>query len=101
MTFTNLKLKVELNGFSGEKTKTYICIFLESVLHFRIIKFSGVGASLTTVGRFGDLKQHSSRLQVSDFEACKINVVDIVLRFTKIVWNELEQREFMLRQSQT
>lgn len=43
--------------------------------------------SLTAVRRFSDLKQHRSGLQVSDFETCEVDVVDIVLRFAKIVWN--------------
>lgn len=44
--------------------------------------------SLTGVRRFGDLKQHRSRLQVSDFEPREVDVVDIVLRFAQIVWME-------------
>lgn len=45
-------------------------------------------SSLTSVGRLGDLKQHRSRLQVSDFESRKVNVVDVVLGFAKIVWRD-------------
>lgn len=40
---------------------------------------------LTAVRRFGDLKQHRSRLQVPDFEACEVDVVDVVLGFAEIV----------------
>lgn len=51
---------------------------------------SGVNSSLTDVWRFGDLKQHRSRLQVSDFESCEVDVVDVVLRFAQIIWMETE-----------
>lgn len=43
---------------------------------------------LTAVGRFGDLEQHRSGLQISDFKTCEVDVVDVVLGFAKIVWNE-------------
>lgn len=51
---------------------------------------SGVNSSLTDVWRFGDLKQHRSRLQVSDFESCEVDAVDIVLGFAQIVWMQTE-----------
>lgn len=51
---------------------------------------SGVNLSLTDVWRFGDLKQHRSRLQVSDFESREVDAVDVVLRFAQIVWMETE-----------
>lgn len=38
----------------------------------------------TCVGGFGYLKQDSAGLQVSDLKAYKVDVVNIVLRFTEV-----------------
>lgn len=45
-----------------------------------------VSVSLTTVGRFGDLKKHGPSLEIPDFETCEVNVVDVVLGSAQIVW---------------
>lgn len=60
----------------------------------------GANWSLTGVGRLGDLKQHRSRLQVSDFESREVDVVDVVLGFAQIVWMETKKRR-VHRQTQT
>lgn len=52
---------------------------------FMLLTLLGCQKSLTTVRRLGDLKQYCPRLQISDFETCKVNVVDIIFRFAKIV----------------
>lgn len=64
------------------------CITFKFGQHFQNIKLGGVSQvnkSLTTIRRFGNLKQHSPCLQISDFETSEVNVVDVVFRFAKIV----------------
>lgn len=41
-------------------------------------------AHTTCMWRFGDLKEDSVGLQVSDLKTYKVDVIDIVLRFTEV-----------------
>lgn len=44
-----------------------------------------LNAPLTTVWRFGYLKKNRSGFEVSDFEPCEVNAVDIILRSAQVV----------------
>lgn len=44
--------------------------------------------------RFGNLKQDSACLQVSDLEAYEVDAVDIVLGFTEVPCNNGRQNHF-------
>lgn len=46
---------------------------------------SKFNSTVTAVGRLGDLKQNRSSLQVSDFEACEVHVVDVVLGVAEVI----------------
>lgn len=46
--------------------------------------------------RFSDLEQNSAGLQVSDLEANKVDVVDVVLGFTEVPCNVADKRSIIL-----
>lgn len=50
-------------------------------------KENKLNSSVTAVGRFGDLKQDRCSLQVSDFKASEVHVVDVVFWFAEIIWH--------------
>lgn len=46
---------------------------------------------ITCVWGFGNLKQHSASLQVSDLKAYEVDVINIVLGFTEVPCNNGRQ----------
>lgn len=51
----------------------------------------------TCMWGFGNLKQHSAGLQVSDLKTYEVNVVNIVLGFTEVTCNNDRQALITLK----
>lgn len=50
----------------------------------------------TCLWRFGDLKQDSAGLQISDLKTYEVDVVDVVLGFAEVPCTDDVQRSFIL-----
>lgn len=87
-------------SFSGRSLISYIYKRLMiSEFHsslYKILEIFSLMKSLTTVRRFGNLKQYCPSLQVSDFETGKVNVVDVVFGFAKIICDVKYKHKLML-----
>lgn len=55
-----------------------------------------MGTYTTCVWRFGDLKQDSAGLQISDLKTYEVDVVDVVLGFAEVPCTDEGERSFIL-----